>query len=126
MTEDGIINLDTERGNELGFTSNLYHGYLWKDGNNIIISVIVSLKPGEGNFSKLVQNILDKGYNVQVPTPLGLMEQILTKKGFVEENIWDEKFQDYVELWTLKKSLLDKTLDQQEKELDELYGGVDR
>ena len=76
---DGIINLDTERGRELGFTHDRYEGYLWKVGDSIIISFIESKQ--RGNFRELVQRIHALGLTVKVPTPLGRMHEILLKNG---------------------------------------------
>ncbi len=78
--DDGIINTDTDRGRQLGFTSEAYEGYLWKTGNAIIISFIMSKK--KGNFRKLVGRIHALGYSVKVPTPLGRMEDILKRNGY--------------------------------------------
>ena len=88
---DGIIELDSERAKTFGFSSDLYEGYLWKKGEDIYISFIVSKKSGEGNLSKLFAQIENAGFRVAVPTPLGKMESILQKKGFVPtlEEDWE-------------------------------------
>jgi len=79
---DGIIELNTPIANELGFTEDKFFGYLWKRGDMIIISFIESRHPGKGNFSKLVNTILSKGFTVGVPTALRQMQAILISKGF--------------------------------------------
>ena len=87
---DGIIKVDSKTGKALGFTSDKFEGdigpmvgsYLWKDGNRILVSLVTSVHPGQGNLSKLFATIESKGYRVAVPTPLGHMQQILEAKGF--------------------------------------------
>ena len=78
--EDGIIIVDTDRAKEFGFTSDKFYkavSYLFKEKNRILISAIVSVQEGKGYFKELVKNIVDKGYQVAVPTPLPKMEAIL-------------------------------------------------
>ena len=64
---DGIITLDTDRAKVLGFTSDKYEGYLWKQGDAVIVSFIVSKQ--RGNFRELVRRIHALGLTVKVPTP---------------------------------------------------------
>jgi len=80
--KDGIILPDSEFGKKIGFTSDKFRGYLWKRGDSIYVSMIISKKPCRGNFSRLIENILRLGYKVKVPTPIGIMPLILAKKGF--------------------------------------------
>ncbi len=81
---EGKILLNSEAGKRLGFMSNLFESdsYLWRVGKAIWISLIFSKFPGKGNFKKLVQNILDLGFTVIVPTPSNAMRQRLEKWGF--------------------------------------------
>jgi len=95
---DGKIELDTSEGKEFGFISSLFDGWLWKDGNKIIISMIISKHDGQGNFQKLLKSIWDKGYKVQIPTPLGTMGYILKKYGF-KRTIKDDSIMGPVEIW---------------------------
>ena len=69
---------------EYGMTPELFTGdsYLWEHPDRVYISHIMSNKPGEGNFSKLVNNILNAGKICIVPTPLGKMPAILKHLGF--------------------------------------------
>jgi hypothetical protein len=97
--KDGIINLDTKRGKELGFTSDKYDGYLWKQGESIFISFIVSRQ--RGNFRELVRRIHDLGLTVKVPTPLGQMQQILLKNGYQHTVELDEDIGEGVDVWLL-------------------------
>lgn len=79
---DGIIEPDTPMGKKLGFTSDLLDGYLWKMGNCIFVSFVISRQKRKGNLNKLFDNILSMNYIVKVPSPIGVMEDILVKKGF--------------------------------------------
>ena len=95
---NGIIKIDSPLGQELGFTSDKFSGdsYLWKDGDRIFISLIFSLKEGEGALSGLFDAIESKGCRIAVPTPLGKMQSILMKKGFVWHQeggceVWEKK-----------------------------------
>lgn len=95
---DGIIDLHTDRGRELGFTSDRFEGYLWKKGESITISFIVSKQ--RGNFRELVRVIHGRGWAVSIPTPLGRMLQIVAKEGYRLEVIDDDELGP-VDIWTL-------------------------
>jgi len=88
--KEGIIELiDTPTTKRWGFVDSKFFGYLWKNGNVITISFIESLKPGQGNFRRLLDAIEADGYSIQVPTPSGRMREILRKRGFIEKMIMD-------------------------------------
>jgi hypothetical protein len=92
-----IIQLDDPFAKEIGFTSDKFEGYLWRDGDRVLVSFIVSVESGKGNLSALFAAIEAKGLRVAVPTPLGRMEAILRHKGFV---MHIEDFQgDGCEVW---------------------------
>ena len=95
---NGIIDLDTPFAKEIGFTSDRFLGYLWGEQDRIVISVILSLKPGEGNFSRLMSAIEAKGLKILVPTPFPRMRAILIKKGY-KMRIEDHPELGNVELW---------------------------
>lgn len=97
--EDGIITLDSERGKEFGFTSDRFDGYLWKVGEYIVVSLIVS--HAAGNFRDLVASIQSKGYGVKIPTPLGRMEYIVRKNGY-QMQIEEDELMGPVEVWVLE------------------------
>lgn len=96
---DGIITLDTDRGRLLGFTSDRFGGYLWKKGDRIYVSMIISA--AKGNFRQLVQTIRERGLSVAIPTPLGRMEEIVRKNGYRQEFPYDEQYGECVEVWVL-------------------------
>ena len=101
--EDGIIELDSEKGRELGLTSDKFHNgtYLWKKGDRVYISFIMSnaKEEGKGNVSKLFNRIEELGYKVAVPTQMGKMPLILIKKGFIPTKEWDETFESNIDIW---------------------------
>jgi hypothetical protein len=80
----GKIALDSEFGKQLGFTSDKFDGWLWKRGNYIYISFIVSKKEGCGNLSRLFRQIEKAGFGIKVPTPFAKMASIVKKHGFEE------------------------------------------
>ena len=97
---DGIIELDSEFGKELGFTSDkFWASWLWKRGNRIIISMICAKKEEKGYFTELIKKIEEKGYEIAIPTPIGLMEILVRKWGFKRIMEYSEDFKGYVEVW---------------------------
>jgi len=96
---DHIIDLDTPFANKLGFTSDKFEGYLWKSGNYIVISFIISLQEGQGNLSNLFKTIESKGFGIKVPTPFARMKSILMEKEFKKTEEWFEEAECPVEIW---------------------------
>ena len=79
-----VVNLDSRFGKTIGFTSDKFvkYSYLWKMRKTIYISLIESVKPGEGDFGRLLVNLQRLGFRVKVPTPSSRMTLILLRKGF--------------------------------------------
>ncbi len=63
-----------------------------------MISFIESKQPGQGHLSTLFAAIESYGLKVAVPTPLGQMEKILRRKGFVPHIEHDPQMGP-VEVW---------------------------
>lgn len=101
QTEE-IIYPDDSLGVALGFTSDKFDGYLCLVGSAIYVSMIESITPGNGNLSKLFENILNKGYDIKVPTPLPKMKKILLKKSFVQTLEYNEILEEYFEVFLYK------------------------
>lgn len=78
--KDGIIKIDSYRGKKFGFESDKFGGYLWKDGDKIIISTIESFYSGKRHLKQLFDNIESKGFKIIVPTPSTRMEKICLKR----------------------------------------------
>jgi 5-formyltetrahydrofolate cyclo-ligase len=77
-----MIELDSDRGKELGFTSDRFnHGsYLWDGDGRVMVSFIWSRQ--KGNFRELVEAVHNEGKAVAIPTPLSEMERIVKKNGY--------------------------------------------
>jgi len=97
-----MIELDSELGKWLGFTSDKFSGYLWKVGDEIYISFIVSEKPNQGNLNKLFESIWSHGWTVKIPTPFLRMESICRRKGFEHTVEFDPHSGDYINVWVKK------------------------
>lgn len=78
----GFVTPDDEFGKQIGFTSDKFDGWLFRNEDRVMISFIESLRPGSGNLSALFKAIEDFGLRVAVPTPFGKMRSILARKGF--------------------------------------------
>jgi len=102
IKNDGIIELDSELGKRLGFTSDKFDGYLWKIGNYIYISFIESKNKGKGNFSRFLQEIIKAGFGIKVPTPMGRMPLILAHKGFKPTTEFFPEVGEDVDVWVLE------------------------
>ena len=98
LMKDSIIELDSEFANEIGFTSDIFDGWLWKMENYICISFIVSKQKRQANVTNLFNAILNKGFDIKVPTPTNMMKAILLKKGFIEIEEYNFDRQP-VEVW---------------------------
>ena len=89
----GAVRLDTPLAQEIGFTSDKFEGYCWiMPSNTFVVSVITSKHPGNGNLRALFNNVLAKGYRIEVPTPLARMRDICMRLGFHEEAAEDPDF----------------------------------
>jgi len=100
INEHGLVEIDTLFAKELGFTSDKFasQSWLWLKDGYIYISMIESKNPGHGDFSELVNKILEKGYGVKVPTPFSMMQAILSRKGFKKAMEQDQDL-GAVEVW---------------------------
>jgi len=94
----GMIKLDSSFAKKIGFTSDKFEGYLWRDEKVITISVIISLQEGQGHLRELIERIEEKGYHILVPTPMPAMMILLKRWGFTSRfqdgmfgpvNIWE-------------------------------------
>jgi hypothetical protein len=99
----GIIEIDTERGKQLGLTSDRFMPgtYLWEEPTRIMISFVHTV--GRGNFKALVAAIHAEGKDVSVPTPLASMERIVRKNGYIR-SVEDSDGMGPCEVWTLPAS----------------------
>ena len=98
MIPDGMIEPDSVAGKAFGFTADKFEGWLWKTGDRVMISMIVSLKEGRGNLRALFDTIEGLGFKVAVPTPFARMKKILQKRGF-EMHIEHDSVMGSCEVW---------------------------
>lgn len=96
----GQINLDSEFGRQIGFTSDKfdYDCYLWgePDNNRVWLSLIISKK--KGNFCKLIQNLQKNNIKFCIPTPSNRMQEIGKKQGWRKAS--GIEYGEYVEYLT--------------------------
>lgn len=89
--QSNIIKIGSELANRLGFTSDKFDGYLWDDGNGcIILSLIISLYPGKGNFREFMHTLKSRYDRIVVPSPSNRMRSICKMLGFKDSYINDE------------------------------------
>jgi len=98
---EGCIVAGSPEARALGFTADLFHGYLWRKGNVLYISFIVSRYPGQGNFRNLMDRLEEGGCHVKVPCPSAWMEHILKVRGYKQHFEWAEEVGEDVEMWEL-------------------------
>lgn len=101
-----FIELDSDLGKELGFTSDKFDGYLGLDLDNktIFISLIRSKQEGKGNLLQLFRNIVDFGCSIKVPTPSDRMMKICLKYGFkLKHEMFPEPFNEIGEIMVYER-----------------------
>lgn len=89
MDRNHIIRPDDRHAVKFGFTSDRFDGWLWRDGDTIVLLLVISLQPREGNLKNMVEAILSLGLTVKIPTPMGHMRRYVRTHGFmptIEEN----------------------------------------
>jgi len=96
---EGEIRIGSDAALTLGFTADRFSGYLWRTGDSIFVSLIISLEEGKGHVSGLFDRIASLGYTVKVPVPSVRMTAILRHKGFVRLDEWDPFFGETCEVW---------------------------
>ena len=82
MVAEGLIPLDHAPAH-WGFTAEHFRdSWLWRQGFVIYVSMIIAVRPGQGDFSRLIKAILADGFQVRVPIPSNLMREICQRWGF--------------------------------------------
>ena len=97
--KEGLIELDMDRAETFGFTSDKFDGWLWLKDGYVYISFIISLKPNQGNLAGLFSQISSLGYGIKVPTPFAKMKAILTTHAFHKTKEYSNEMHDDVEVW---------------------------
>ncbi|MGA2918651.1 hypothetical protein [Methanoregula sp.] len=95
------IETGTPGGDALGFSEDLFSGWLeMEGGNRLILHYIISRHRNEGNTQALIRRWLDEGYDVNVVMPRPVMQHILRKFGFVpSKRYFPDQYEDLVEVW---------------------------
>ncbi len=95
------IETGTPEGDALGFTGDLFSGWLeMYNDNRLYLHYIISRFRHEGNVQDLIRSWLDRGFDVRVVMPRPIMQHIIKKFGFVpsSEHLPDQ-YEDRVEVW---------------------------
>ena len=82
MIPEGIIEVDSDFGRAIGFTSDKFHkgSYLfWKDGELWISAVVSKVK---GAFREMMKKVEALGLDFCIPTPFPRMMEIGAKQGW--------------------------------------------
>ena len=95
------IETGTADGDALGFTDDLFSGWLeLKTGNRLYLHYIIARHRDEGNTQALIRSWLGRGYDVRVVMPRPVMQHILQKFGFVPlHEYFPDQYEDMVEVW---------------------------
>lgn len=95
------IETGTPEGDALGFSEDLFSGWLEMEaGNRLILHYIISRQRNEGNTQNLIGRWLYEGYEVSVVMPRPVMQYILGKFGFVpSKRYFPDQYEDLVEVW---------------------------
>lgn len=87
--DKGCIPIDSQFAREIGFTSDKFNGFLWKEDNVIYLSLIESHNEGKGNVRNLILTLQEKGYDIQVLPVNARMVKICKSMQFSQEGeIW--------------------------------------
>jgi hypothetical protein len=95
------IETGTPEGDALGFTGDLFSGWLeLYNDNRLYLHYIISRHRFAGNTQSLIHRWLDRGYDVRVVMPRPIMQHILRKFGFVRSSEYiPGQYEDEVEVW---------------------------
>lgn len=96
---NGLVTIDSEFSKMVGFTSDKFAGYLWREGNRVLCTILACKNPCEGEVVKLFQNIEERGLHPCVPNPSRRMRRVLRKAGCVPRKERLDSLQGEVELW---------------------------
>lgn len=95
------IETGTPEGDALGFSANLFSGWLeLKTGGRLYLHYIISRCRGNGNTQALIRSWLDRGYDIRVVMPRPVMQHILQKTGFIPlREYLPDQYADPIEVW---------------------------
>lgn len=95
------IETGTPEGDALGFSEDLFSGWLEMEaGNRLILHYLISRQKNEGNTQALIRQWLEEGYDVRVVMPRPIMQHILKKFRFVPgHGRFPHQYEGAVEVW---------------------------
>jgi len=95
------IETGTPDGDALGFTDDLFSGWLEMEADNrLILHYIISRCKNEGNTQRLIRQWLNEGYDVRVVMPRPIMQHILEKFHFISTfTRFPDQYEGDVEVW---------------------------
>jgi hypothetical protein len=95
------IETGTPEGDALGFSEDLFSGWLeMMDENRLYLHYVISRRKNEGNIQALIRHWLTLGYNLEVVMPRPIMRHILGKFGFSPSYEYLPEHYEYpVEVW---------------------------
>jgi hypothetical protein len=95
------IETGTPEGDVLGFTEELFSGWLeLKTGNRLYLHYVISRHRNKGNTQAMIHSWLDWGYDVRVVLPRPVMQHILEKFCFVPSfEYMPDHYGDTVKVW---------------------------
>lgn len=95
------IETGTPEGDALGFSEDLFSGWLeMASGNRLILHYIISRHRNKGNTQALIRQWLTEGYEVRVVMPRPVMQHILKKFRFIPTfEQFPDQYEDRVEVW---------------------------
>lgn len=94
------IETGTPEGDALGFSEELFSGWLEQEDNRLCLHCIISRIKNEGNIQQLIRHWLDEGYHVSVVMPRPIMQHILKKFQFISSfEYFPCEYTETVEVW---------------------------
>ncbi len=95
------IETGTPEGDALGFTEDLFSGWLEMEADNrLILHYIISRCKNEGNTQMLIRQWISEGYDVWVVMPRPIMKHILEKFHFISTfTRFPDQYECDVEVW---------------------------
>jgi hypothetical protein len=102
----GRIDVDSEPGVWLDFTSNIFEPFscLWKEGKEIYVGFIATKYRGAGHFRAFCCKTIPMGFTLKIPEPSPFLRDICLRNGYRMEM---EEFGDMGahEIWTKKSGV---------------------
>lgn len=95
------IETDTPEGDALGFTGDLFSGWLeMYEDSRLYLYYIISRCKNEGNTRRLLMRWLSEGYDVRVVMPSVIMRHIISKFNFMPyQEYLPSYYEDPVDVW---------------------------